>query len=358
MKRFIFFLIIVGVIGYVGWSYQWMGFFGIESETSDEQSDQAEGGDQAAATAPDEEVVDPDRLQLDPSLVWGAEALATEQWDLYAKAQKAWVEIVEGGKDPVAVDKAPTIALAFSQVLKATYNQPELKAFQKRLVAERLVPLGEALFFTPRKYDDDIGLFSTHVVVSGDILTNVSKDYGMSYQFANIMRGRDDVEDSKLSIGDRLKMVNAKEKGSFIHIDKGDFFLDLYISDVFAKRYPIGHGADETPTPTGTARIDKRGWHPNWTDPEGRVLAYGHPENILGPVWLRLKTDEIGQSGIGIHGFNGDLEMATNVRASHGCVRMRNEDAIELYNILAPVSYLKSDGSLLQRAPMWVRIVE
>ena len=109
--------------------------------------------------------------------------------------------------------------------------------------------------------------------------------------------------------------------------------MDLYIGGIFARRFEIGHGADETPTPTGTTQITAREFKPQWTDPKtNRVYEYGEPGHILGPVWLAF-DDKIGVNGLGIHGYTGDGQ-ATGVRASNGCIRMKNDETRLLYKIL------------------------
>ena len=153
-----------------------------------------------------------------------------------------------------------------------------------------------------------------------------------------------------------MKIIHAKEKGYDIHIDKSDFSLDLFVAGIFAKRYVIGHGAVETPTPTGTTFIDAREREPTWYEPSSNAeIPYGDPRHIIGPVWMRFNADALGQSGLGIHGYTGE-GAATQVKASNGCIRMANEDARELYNILVPCGMYSS--GFMSRAPMRVTIVD
>ena len=65
---------------------------------------------------------------------------------------------------------------------------------------------------------------------------------------------------------------------------------------------------------------DASGWHHDFGDGRGSILAYGH-------WFLRLETP--GFSGIGIHGSTNN-ESSVPGRASEGCIRLRDSDIIHL----------------------------
>ncbi len=358
MKKFLVFVIIVGVGGYFAWTRHW---FGLGVDSADAAADN--GPDEAAAS---EEDGIGDDLSLDGGGEDGVddgEAPESDELDAQLaqrleKADAAWQKVVDAGQDPAGHQQAPSLLAAYTAALRATYNKPALKELQQRLVEERLSPLGERIFFTGVVHEDpDHPYFLHHSVAPGETPGRIGRGYGISEEYVMLLNGIDDP--TRLQVGERLKVVRTKEQGFSIHVDKSGYYLDLYICDLFARRYPVGIGAPETPTPTGKAQIDTRAWHPKWTMPDGRVVPYGHPDNILGPIWLRLRPDQIQQAGIGIHGYDGDPEQAVRVKASNGCVRMRNEDAIQLYRVLTRVHYDSQDpDQLLQRSPMWVTIVD
>jgi lipoprotein-anchoring transpeptidase ErfK/SrfK len=64
----------------------------------------------------------------------------------------------------------------------------------------------------------------------------------------------------------------------------------------------------------------------DWVAPKdrGKVVPGGTPENPLKARWLGIFA------GAGIHGTDADSSIGT--AASHGCVRMRIPDVIELYD--------------------------
>jgi lipoprotein-anchoring transpeptidase ErfK/SrfK len=279
-----------------------------------------------------------DATEADP---FDSQAAVTAQAaPLPAAAQKAWDEAEAlwsaAGGQAAQSQQAPRMARLYTQALQAMYNLPGNHDREAKLIAERLQPLGEALFFTKARFGDDpSGLMGVHVVAPGENPDAIARALGMSRELLNRLRGKD-VNDANLRAGETLKIVKVKEKGGFqLHIDLSDYVMDLTIGGVFAKRYIISHGAKESPTPTGRTALTDRVWHPQWTHPQTKkVMPYGDPENILGPIWLPFDAKQLGQNGIGIHGYTGaDAKMQAMV--SNGCIRLQNQDAEELYQLIS-----------------------
>lgn len=78
------------------------------------------------------------------------------------------------------------------------------------------------------------------------------------------------------------------------------------------KTYPVAIGKSSTPTPLG-----------NWTI----VAKAVNPGGPFGARWMRLS---IPWGGYGIHGTNNPRSIGRAV--SHGCIRLHNEDVIEIYD--------------------------
>jgi len=124
-------------------------------------------------------------------------------------------------------------------------------------------------------------------------------------------------------------------KAGDIVIDGNSKFLYLIQSDGTARRYGVGVGKEGFEW-KGTEKItDKKPW-PTWRPPaemiareraNGRILPAvmeGGEANPLGARALYL-----GDTLYRIHGTNAPWTIGTNV--SSGCIRMRNEDVIDLY---------------------------
>jgi lipoprotein-anchoring transpeptidase ErfK/SrfK len=256
----------------------------------------------------------------------------------YDQAEALWNQLATGGGNPATNAKAPQLSLLYSKVLIGLYNQPGQKVLEKRLVETRLTPLGDELFFAKTPFpDDESGLIGVHQVQAGDNPEHIGRKYGMCREMVNRLRGREPT-DNRLDIGESLKVVKVKEKGgNFLHISKSNYVLDLFIGGAFARRYPISHGARETPTPIGRTRLIGRELNPNWTDPKThKVHGPDDPDNILGKVWMAFSPDGIGQNGLGIHGYTGP-NPKSQAMVSNGCIRLSTDQAQELLFCIAPV---------------------
>lgn len=254
----------------------------------------------------------------------------------YDQAEALWAQMAKDGGTAGGA-KAPLLDQLYSKVLQGIYNKPGQKELELKLIADRLTPLGNELFFARTHYPEDAtGIIVMHEVMPGESPDRIAKHYGMSVELLNRMRGMTNLTDASLHAGDRLKVVTVKEHGGyFLHVDKSDFYLDCYIAGLFARRYPVSHGAKETPTPIGKTHLVDRALDPAWTDPHShQVYQAGDPKNILGGVWMSFSPDGIGQSGLGIHGYTGaDARMQAMV--SNGCVRLDTLQAKELYQTIA-----------------------
>jgi lipoprotein-anchoring transpeptidase ErfK/SrfK len=91
------------------------------------------------------------------------------------------------------------------------------------------------------------------------------------------------------------------------------------------KTYPVAVGAPASPSPAGEFTIAHRIAHPTYYAP-GVIIPPGQA-NPLGTRWLGLD-----QRGYGIHGTNQPHSIGHH--ASHGCIRMRNHDMEELFELV------------------------
>ncbi|HWG04540.1 MAG TPA: L,D-transpeptidase family protein [Beijerinckiaceae bacterium] len=121
------------------------------------------------------------------------------------------------------------------------------------------------------------------------------------------------------------------EKAGTVIVDPESKFLFLVLADGRAMRYGIGVGREGFEW-HGTQTISRKAEWPGWTPPpEMRerqpylpIHMDGGPDNPLGARALYL-----GNSLYRIHGTNQPETIGKNV--SSGCIRMMNEDVIDLY---------------------------
>ena len=98
--------------------------------------------------------------------------------------------------------------------------------------------------------------------------------------------------------------------------------------------FPVAVGREEYATPTGRFKVKQKLVDPpfqvfDWSDPD-RVFKTVEPgpKNPLGQRWIGFATSEFGWQ-IGFHGTPNPELLGRAV--SHGCVRMRNRDVVDLY---------------------------
>ncbi len=130
---------------------------------------------------------------------------------------------------------------------------------------------------------------------------------------------------------DRARLAGAAAEASQsistrrIVVSIPDCKLALVQDGRVVKIYPIAVGAKVSPSPSGEFRIVHRITQPTYYAP-GVIIPPGKA-NPLGTRWLGLS-----QKGYGIHGTNQPRSIGR--RASHGCIRMRNRDIEELFELV------------------------
>jgi len=121
------------------------------------------------------------------------------------------------------------------------------------------------------------------------------------------------------------------ERSGTIVVDSTAHFLYFVLGDGRALRYGIGVARDGFEW-SGTHRVTRKAEWPTWTppsemrrrQPELPAQMAGGPDNPLGARALYL-----GSTLYRIHGTNQPWSIGQNV--SSGCIRMTNEDVIDLY---------------------------
>lgn len=111
-----------------------------------------------------------------------------------------------------------------------------------------------------------------------------------------------------------LEYLQAGKSGYSITINVNHRTLTLYHNGNVFKVYPVAVGKPSSPTPKGTFKIVNKAMNP------------GGP---FGARWLGLNAPN---GDYGIHGTNNPSSIGKDV--SNGCIRMYNNNVIELYNLV------------------------
>lgn len=103
----------------------------------------------------------------------------------------------------------------------------------------------------------------------------------------------------------------------------------VYVDGRHVETFRVTVGSERHPTPTGDYHISRVIWNPGWVPPDSdwardeQPTPPGDPANPMGRVKMYFHGP-----AYYVHGTNDDWSIGW--AKSHGCVRMRNEDAITL----------------------------
>jgi lipoprotein-anchoring transpeptidase ErfK/SrfK len=132
-------------------------------------------------------------------------------------------------------------------------------------------------------------------------------------------------------------------------IDLSDRKLYVMEGDEVVDSYSVAVGQARHPTPRGNFTARRIVWNPRWVPPNERwargkrPLPAGDPRNPMGRVKIFFSDPDYY-----IHGTR-DVDSLGEAE-SHGCIRMRNADVIELARMV-----MENGGA--SRTPGWFRRV-
>lgn len=136
--------------------------------------------------------------------------------------------------------------------------------------------------------------------------------------------------------------VVVSSEGQHLIVNLPQTRVHLYQDGVLLRSYPVAIGREITRTPTGNYSITGVYRDPTWHVPKSiqeEMVRQGKPvktevppgpDNPLGKVFIRFGEARL---GLGFHGTNQPASVP-GVR-SHGCVRLRNENALALADWVA-----------------------
>lgn len=169
----------------------------------------------------------------------------------------------------------------------------------------------------------------SYKVEPGDALSRIARrfrDQGHKVEAGTIAAFNRIRDPKRLQVGQVLKIPIEPIRTV---VEKGSFLQAVYVGDVIFRLYWVGHGKDDC-TPLATFTIGTKQENPDWYA-DGRVIPYGHPDNVLGDYFVKFLHSSF--TGFGVHGTAEPESVGT--MASAGCIRMLDDD-IEDYFKLVP----------------------
>ena len=130
-----------------------------------------------------------------------------------------------------------------------------------------------------------------------------------------------------LRAGETLKIPQSKLSVSAWRSKR---LMTLFADGIPIRLFPVSMGREGEPTPLGTFTLGICEKEPVYYPPGGSPVPYQNPDNPLGERWLGFKED----TQYGLHGTNSESTIGSY--ESGGCVRMHNEDVMELFDMLSP----------------------
>lgn len=158
-----------------------------------------------------------------------------------------------------------------------------------------------------------------YTVKPGDSLAKIAKEFNVPI---GLIKRSNGLTSDVIRPGQEFKIATCKFS---VTVDKSQNLLFLNTKDEVLKTYIVSTGKNNS-TPVGTFKIVNKLTNPTWFK-TGAVISPDSSENILGTRWMGFDI-----KGYGIHGTTLPNELGQQVTL--GCVRMRNAEVEELYDII------------------------
>jgi lipoprotein-anchoring transpeptidase ErfK/SrfK len=135
------------------------------------------------------------------------------------------------------------------------------------------------------------------------------------------------------SIHSALRTPVRRMENLAVIVDLSDRRLYVTSGTTVVREYMVSVGDEGYDTPDGQFHIARMIWNPSWTPPPSAWAADkereepGSPGNPMGRVKMFFQEPDYYIHGTGLTSSLGSAR-------SHGCIRMRNIDAVELARIL------------------------
>jgi hypothetical protein len=128
--------------------------------------------------------------------------------------------------------------------------------------------------------------------------------------------------------------VTEKDFAQVLLLDQSEHRLTLHLDGVATRDWIVATGTGDYPTPLGTYHVELKRYLPTWINPSpdgwGKDMPESIPPGPRNPLGVRALNWSA--PAIRFHGTQALDSLGTD--ASHGCVRMSNEDVTELYDLV------------------------
>jgi lipoprotein-anchoring transpeptidase ErfK/SrfK len=210
--------------------------------------------------------------------------------------------------------------LGKNEYVKATYyykrllkSFPDVKDAKK--VNSTIEELNMKTMLSPAITPDSV----EYEVQPGDSLFAIAKMFNTT---VGLIKKINNLKTDMIRPGQTLK-INVSRFS--ILVDKSKNTLLLKKDGEPFKTYSVSTGKDNS-SPVGTFRIEEKLVKPVWYK-VGAIVSPDSKEYELGERWMGLSVQ-----GYGIHGTSDERTIGRQI--TQGCVRMKNDEVVELYDIV------------------------
>lgn len=200
--------------------------------------------------------------------------------------------------------------------LSAALNDNLSKVNEDRALST-LREINAKIFLTAEEGGD----LKLYIIQNGDSLGKIAQAHGTTVEMIQRING---MTSTMIREGRTLKVLSGKFE---LVVRRSRYVMDLLLDGAFIQRYEVGLGTGGT-TPVGEFKVKNR-----IPQPADGSYPFGHEKHRLGTRWLGLSSAE-GHKGYGIHGCRPEEEKLIPGQCSQGCVRMRNAEVEEIYDIV------------------------
>ena len=199
---------------------------------------------------------------------------------------------------------------AHRELSKLYWSHPEWRP----QIQKRIDRTARSIYFSPQPH-----YMPAYTIRPGDQLRRIARQYNVPWEYL-VKLNR--IDPRRIRPGQRLKVI----KGPFgAVVDLSDRELTIHAYGYYVCRFPVGIGQDGT-TPIGRFKVLNKVVDPQYTAPNGQVIAADDPSNPLGERWI-----DIGNH----YGIHGTIDpKSIGAAKSRGCIRMKNSDVADVYDLL------------------------
>ena len=161
-----------------------------------------------------------------------------------------------------------------------------------------------------------------YIVKQNDTLETLAQQWQVPSRLIYMINNEKITDPAMLLPGTELKVVQGPFN-AMLSTDRQE--LTIFLSDMYAGRFPIEMGTDSDGVTHGTFAVREKAAGKTYSG-GGQTFAAGATDNPYGKYWLGL------ENGFGIHEFNSANFPANDRR---GSIRVSSQDAADIYGILS-----------------------